>query len=262
MKPLFSLTALLLIPALSAVAADDSHSLPTAQEIVTRMAALDMKRQSSIEGYEGMRRYVLQNQKLQKRAEMLVSVQGDVDGTKHFEVMSEEGWKAANAHVLRKMLESESETSRPELRAMTKLNFTNYEFVVLRAELAAGRMAYVLEIKPKRKEKYLFQGRIWVDAQDYALVRAEGSPAKNPSFWTKTTRFVQVYQKRGSLWFPLSTESVTEARFFGTTDVNIEYFDYAPKGQASHDFLWSVKEQAMTNTTRQPLIGVANDNRN
>ena len=54
MKPLCSLIALLLIPALSAVAADDSPSLPTAQEIVTRMAALDMKRQSSIEGYEGI----------------------------------------------------------------------------------------------------------------------------------------------------------------------------------------------------------------
>jgi len=41
-----------------------------------------------------------------------------------------------------------------------------------------------------------------------------------------------VYQKSGPLWFPLSTQSVTEAHFFGTTDVSIEYFDYAPK--ASH----------------------------
>jgi hypothetical protein len=76
------------------------------------------------------------------------------------------------------------------------------------------------------------RGRIWVDSEDYALVRAEGNPAKNPSFWTKSTHFVQVYQKSGRLWFPLSTQSVTEARIFGTTGVSIEYFDYAPK--ASH----------------------------
>jgi len=242
MKPFFLLIALLLFPTSSIVAADNSSPLPTAEEVVTRMAALDLKRQSSIEGYAGMRRYVLENPKLQQRSEMLVRVQGDEDGTKHFEIVSEDGWKAANTHVLRKMLESESETSRPELRATTRLNFTNYEFAVVRAELVAGRMAYVLEIKPKRKDKYLFQGHIWVDAEDYALVRAEGSPAKNPSFWTKSTNFVQVYQKQGALWFPLSTRSVTEARFFGTTDVNIQYFDYAPKNQPSHDLLLSAKE--------------------
>ena len=106
------------------------------------MAALDLKRQSSIEGYEGMRRYVLENQGLNKRAEMLVRVQGDENGTKHFDVVSEDGWKAANTHVLRKMLESESETSRPELRAITRLNFTNYELAVVCAELVDGRMAY------------------------------------------------------------------------------------------------------------------------
>jgi len=242
MKPSFLLIALLLIQTSSIDAADDSSLLPTAEEVVTRMAALDLQRQSSIAGYEGMRRYVLENSRLDKRAEMLVRVQGDENGRKNFEVVSEDGWKAANTHVLRKMLDSESETSRPELRATTKLNFTNYEFTVAGAEIVVGRMAYVLEVAPKRKDKYLFQGRIWVDAEDYALVRAEGSPAKNPSFWTKSTHFVQVYQKRGTLWFPLSTRSVTEARIFGTTDVNIEYFDYAPKSRPSQDALLSVNQ--------------------
>jgi len=237
------LITLLLLPTSAIVAAGNSSSLPTAEEVVARMADLDLKRQASIEGYAGMRRYVLENRSMEKRAEILVRVEGDPDGTKHFEVVSEDGWKAANTHVLRKMLESESETSRPEQRAMARLNFTNYEFETIRAELVTGRLAYVLEVKPKRKEKYLFQGLIWVDAEDYALVRAEGSPAKNPSFWTKSTHFVQVYQKSGSFWFPLSTQSVTDARFFGPTDVNIEYFDYTPKTPPpSEATLLSVKE--------------------
>jgi hypothetical protein len=229
MKHYFLLTALFLPPASSVVAADDSRPLPTAEEIVTRMGSHDLQRQISTEGYAGMRRYVLENNHLNKRAEMLVQVQGDRDGTKHFDVVSEEGWKAAHSHVLRKMLESETETSRPEMRAKTRLNPENYEFELIGTEMVAERTAYVLNIKPKRREKYLFQGCIWVDAEDYALIRAEGKPAKNPSFWTKSTHFVQVYQKSGPLWFPLSTQSVTEARIFGTTDVSIEYFDYAPK---------------------------------
>ena len=222
------LAALFLLPA-SAAAADESPSLPTAEDIVARMGFRDLQRQVSIEGYAGMRRYVLDNQHLHKRAEMLVQVQGDPDGTKHFEVVSEEGWKAAHKHVLRKMLESESETSHPEARAKTRINPENYDFKIAGTEVIDGRTAYVLEVSPKRKEKYLIRGRIWVDAEDYALARAEGQPAKSPSFWTKSTHFVQIYQKSGLLWFPRSTQSVTEAHIFGTTNVNIEYFDYAPK---------------------------------
>jgi len=243
MKHYFLLTALFLLRTSSVVAAEDSGPLPTAEEIVTRMGSRDLQRQVSMEGYAGMRRYVLENPHLHKRAEMLVQVQGDRDGTKHFDILSEEGWKAAHKHVLRKMLESESETSHPEARAKTRINPDNYDFKIAGTEVIDGRTAYVLEVSPKRKEKYLFRGRIWVDAEDYALARAEGQPAKNPSFWTKSTHFVQIYQKSGLLWFPLSTQSVTEAHIFGTTDVNIEYFDYAPKTvHAPDNSVMSAKE--------------------
>jgi len=229
MKYRLLLSALFLFVANSAIAADDSATPLTAEEIVNRMAAHDLARQASIEGYAGRRRYVLENHKFHKRAEMLVQVQGDPDGTKHFEVVSQEGWGGAQKHVLRKMLESESETSHPEMRANARLIPENYDFALVGKELVAGRAAYVLQIEPKRKEKYLFQGRIWVDVEDYALVRAEGKPAKKPSFWTKEIHFVQIYQKCGPLWFPLSTQSVTDAHLFGTTDVNIDSFDYSPK---------------------------------
>ena len=229
MKYRFLLTVLFLLPASSVAAVEGPETPPTAEEIVARMAAHDLARQASIDGYVGMRRYVLENQKFQKRAEMLVQVQGDRDGAKHFEVVSEDGWKAAHRHVFHKMLESEAETSRPDMRAGARLIPENYDFALIGTELVGGRAAYVLEIRPKRSEKYLFQGRIWVDAEDYALARAEGKPAKKPSFWTKSIHFVQIYQRCGPVWFPLSTQSVTEAHVFGTTDVSIEYFDYAPK---------------------------------
>src|SRR5260370_38264803 len=213
----------------SAVAAEDSAPAPTAEDIVARMTARDLLRQSSIDGYAGMRRYIFENQKMKKHAEMLVKVKGDQHGTKHFEVVSEGGWKAAHKHVLYKMLESESETSRPEIRASAKLTPETYDFQLVGTEELTGRVAYVLEVRPKRNEKNLFRGRIWVDAEDYALARAEGNPAKKPSFWTKSIHFVQVYKKRAPLWLPPSTQTVTEAHPFGTTDVSIEYFDSPPR---------------------------------
>ena len=228
-------SALLLFAVNSAIAADGFSTPPTADEIVNRMAANDLARQASIAGYVGVRRYVLENHKYHKRAEMLVQVQGDQDGTKHFEIISQEGWGAAHKHVLRKMLDSETETSSPEKRASAKLIPQNYDFALVGTELLGSREAYVLEVHPRRNEKYLFQGRIWVDAQDYALARAEGKPAKKPSFWTKDIHFVQIYRKCGPLWFPLSTQSVTEAHLFGTTDVRIEYRDYEPKTPNNSD---------------------------
>ncbi len=99
-------------------------------------------------------------------------------------------------------------------------------------EYVDERPAYVIAIAPKTPNKYLMQARIWIDADEYAIVRIEGKPAKNPSFWTKSVHFVHKYEKRGSFWFPVSDRSVTDVRIFGSTEVTIEYFDYAPNTSA------------------------------
>jgi len=223
---------LIIVAVVSAIAAISAGAqqapLPDAKDVVARMVARDAERQGSLTGYAGMRRYILTNEHMHKRAEMTVRVNGDPDGTKHFEIVSENGWKAAQKHVLQKMLESEAETSRPAERMKTRLCSDNYEFQLVGTEKTGERMAYAIDVTPKRKEKYLFHGRIWVDSEDYALVRADGNPAKNPSFWTKNVHFVHTYEKNGEFWFPVTTDSVTEARLFGTTNLTIEYFEYRP----------------------------------
>ena len=204
-----------------------------AVDAITKLADHNSPREKLGRGYTGTRRYVLENHRLNKRGEMLVSVKCDPDGTKHFEVLSEEGWKSANKRVLRKMLESETETSLPERRPMTSLTLDNYRFQMLGHDLIEARPTYILQVLPKREDKYLFEGRIWVDAEDFAVVRVEGKPAKNAPFWIRSVNFVQKYQKSGAFWFPFSTESVSEARIFGTTQVTISYFDYQPNANAT-----------------------------
>ena len=77
----------------------------------------------------------------------------------------------------------------------SRITSDNYTFRLIEAGSLDGRTAYVIEAIPKREDKSLFRGRIWVDAEDYALARVEGEPAKNPSFWTRKVHFVQQYQK-------------------------------------------------------------------
>jgi hypothetical protein len=213
-----------------------------ADEVIAKLVDHNSQRDKLGGGYTGSRRYVLENHHLNKRAEMLVSVKCDSNGAKHFEVVSEDGWKSANNHVIRKMLESESETSQPQIRPATSLTPENYRFQMLGNDSLDARPAYVIQVVPKRKDKYLFEGRIWVDAEDFAVIRIEGKPAKNPSFWTRSVDFIHQYHKSGTFWFPFSTESVTEARIFGKTEVTISYFDYQPNSSAAR----STSEKADT----------------
>jgi len=231
MRTQFIFAAFFLVFTASALNAADGNPLRSADDVVATMQQRDAQRRALLDGYRGMRQYILENTRMQKHAKMLVRVQSDVDGTKHFEVVNEDGWKAAHKHVFRKMLDSEAETSHPQLSPKTRMASDNYEFHMVGIEPIGGRSAYAIDITPKRHEERLFQGRIWVDTEDYALVRAEGKPAKTPSFWVRSVHFVHTYQKAGSFWFPVATESVSEVRIFGATKVTINYFDYTPKSR-------------------------------
>jgi hypothetical protein len=208
-------------------------AVPTADDIVARMLARDGQRQAALHGYTGYRRYVLENRAHHKQAEMLVRMICRGDGSKQFEVVSASGWGGARKHVFPRLLEAEIDAARPGLRDRSRITPDNYTFEKAGTEDVRGRSAYVISIEPKTQNKYLARGRIWVDAEEYAIVRVEGEPAKNPSFWLKSVHFVHNYDKNGPFWFPVSDRSVTDVRVFGATEMTIEYFDYVPNGVLS-----------------------------
>jgi hypothetical protein len=223
------LSPFLLVFAVALAAQESGQHLPTADEVVARMMERDSQRQSSLRGYTAARRYVLENRRHHKRAEMLVKVECLENGSKEFQTVSEAGWGAARSHVFPKLLESEKEASQPDLRERSRITPENYTFEMVGKESLNDRGAYVIEITPKTQNKYLVKGRIWVDVNDYAIVRIEGRPAKNPSFWIKSVHFVHTYQKNGPFWLPATDRSVTDVRFIGATELSIEYYDYTPK---------------------------------
>jgi hypothetical protein len=208
-------------------------ALRTADEVVASMMAHDRERQAALHGYAAVRRYVLENQSHHKRAEMLVRVTCLEDGSKQFDVVGVNGWGGARRFVFPRLLEAEIEAARPDLRERSRITPDNYTFQMDGMEYVRGRPAYLLAIEPKTENKYLARGRIWVDADEYAILRIEGKPAKNPSFWVKSVHFVHDYDKNGSFWFPASNHSVTDVRIFGATEMTIEYFDYTPNASPS-----------------------------
>jgi outer membrane lipoprotein-sorting protein len=215
------LLVLLLIQPKAAVADDLDLD-----QILSRMMEMDRSTTAALKGYTCTRRYFLENKRLGKRAEMQVRASHRHPGKKSFEVLSESGSATIRKRVFRRLLESELEASSDELRDDTQITPANYDFRLLAAENVDGRKSYVLEASPKKQNRFLMKGRIWLDAEDFAIVRIEGSPAKNPSVWIRKTTFVHRYGKFGRFWLPVSNESETEALIFGRTQVRIEYFEH------------------------------------
>jgi len=200
-------------------------SIPTSADIVARMAERDAEMRAVFSGYTVLRRYEVVNK--HRHAEMLARLVCAADGGKQFSILHEGGSSAIRKYVFRKMLKAETDASHGETRESTRIIPANYSFEMVGMAVVDGRLTYVLEIHPKTKSKYLIRGCIWVDATDYAIARIEGSPARNPSFWTKSVHFVHTYQKVGALWLAASTKSVTDIRIFGTAELSISNFNYA-----------------------------------
>ena len=219
--------ALLLLFAAASAAGTDP-TLPSAGEVVAAMMRHDNERQTALEGYTALRRYVLENTAHHKRAEMVVRVTCTKDGSKQFETVSSTGWGGARKHVFGRLLDAESEASRPGARDQSRVTAENYSFEMAGRDEVDGREAYVLNVVPKEPKKYLFRGQIWIDAEEYAIVRMDGTPAKSPSFWVKSVHFAHTYEKHGLFWFPASDDSVTDVRIFGSTELKIDYYDYHP----------------------------------
>jgi hypothetical protein len=196
------------------------------EEIVGRMVRADDVRAAALGGYTGMRRYRFDNKRIGKQAEMVVRLTCTPTGDKTFEIVSGSGSAFVRSHVLEKMTEAEAEASQKGDREQRRILPKNYDFRLIGTAASEGRPAYLLELIPKTKNKFLMQGRIWVDAEDFAITRIEGSPAKNPSFWIKSVKIVHRYGKTGQFWLPVLNSSTAEAKIFGPTDVTIDYYDY------------------------------------
>jgi hypothetical protein len=82
------------------------------------------------------------------------------------------------------------------------------------------------DLIPKHDDKFLYRGKIWVDAKDFAVSRIEAEPAKSPSFWVKRSEVRHRYEKIGDFWLPAENKTESTMRMGGRALLSIEYKDY------------------------------------
>ena len=157
-------------------------------------------------------------------AKMEVEVNYDASSGKSFRIVSQSGPKFLCEKVLKRAVESEKEASRET--GVAALTQANYRFHMAGSEILNGRPAYILDVEPLTGSKFLYRGKIWVDAADFAVAKIEAEPAKSPSFWIARTRIRHTNARTGGFWLPEKNRSETRVRIGGTAVLTIDYGTY------------------------------------
>ena len=138
-------------------------------------------------------------------------------------VTQHEGSTLIRSRVFDKILEAESETHSKKDRQQVDIIPANYNFALAGTDDCAGRTCYHLKISPRRRDKYSLDGEIWLDGEDYSIVRLHGSPAKRPSIWTLKTEIDRRYKKVEGMWLPERLDSSSNIVVAGHSVLSIEY---------------------------------------
>jgi hypothetical protein len=224
----------------------------TAGQVVHNLVQMNRHRAQALHAYQGTRTYRAEYHGFPgtRSAEMVVNVKYLSPGTKEFVVQSATGSKLIIDKVFKKLLEAEKEALDAETQRRSALTDDNYDFRLVGYESGLSGATYVLDVEPRKKDKFLYSGRIWVDAADFAVVRLEAEPAKNPSFWTKKAEIVQVYEKVSDFWLPAYNYSITAIRLGGRADLTIDYKDYKITSASSVSSLPILRSTPHTETVR------------
>lgn len=214
------------VPGLVAPPADAAAAEAKGSELFSKLVERNDDRARRLEHYTGTREYELRNDKDQLSARQVVRVEFRAPDSKNFQTVSEEGSKWIRRIVFNGLISSETEAASGREHRDSSVTQVNYSFRYLGQEDLDGRPNYVVYATPKRVDKYLFEGVVWIDSQDFAVAKIDGHPAKNPSFWIKKVNWVRRYGKVRDFWLPLQDVTFTEIRIFGRKKLVISYQNY------------------------------------
>jgi len=173
-------------------------TIPTVETILARMADARAENRTRLRPYSVIRDYKLfGKEKSATKAEIIANVSFIPPDLKRYAIQQANGM-GLGEKIVRQMLEHETDIVKNY--GSTDLSSANYSFRFLREEELGGERCYVLEMLPRRKDKILIRGQIWVDSITYQLRRTEGEPGKTPSWWLRDSRIVLVYGDVSGMW--------------------------------------------------------------
>jgi hypothetical protein len=221
------------------VTVQPADPIPSAETIISRMREATAQGNIRLRPFKVVRSYRLFGKELQTSTSEVIAHIAYVppDGS-HYTLQKVSG--AGLGEVLvRKVLESESDVLTH--RDASAFSAANYEFRFLREDILEDRPCYILELLPRRKDSRLLRGTVWIDARSYLIRRAEGEPAKSPSWWARDIHIVLEFRVVNGMWIQTALESTANIRLIGRHTMVARDMSYEMDGLDTAAFLTPTK---------------------
>ncbi len=197
---------------------DEIH--PAVNEIVERMVAHRRWQDDALREYQARRTFHADTQRFNMNSTLEVRTIFRWPYSMQSTALRQEGSGFVREHVFEKILEAETEfASKDDADIIPK----NYDFAFIGNEDCDGKRCWHLSLIPKRKDKYLLDGDVWVDAADYGICRVHGSPSKRVSIWISNVDIDKRMRRIEGVWLPEKIDSTSSIRFAGNVRMQIEY---------------------------------------
>jgi len=202
--------------------------------VISKTEAVIRARFANIQGYIVTEHYaVYRNGSTKPSAEKTVQATYEKIKGIEYTTISQSGSPIFQNRVIEPSLASEKQIYDPTMHGQVMLTTDNYEIVVEPARNSIGiQDCVVLDVRARRSSVYLINGRAWVDAKTYLLVRVQGTQSKRSSLWAGTPLITRDFTNVNG--FAMVTHEKIEAHNFllGQTVEEIEYKDYKVVGDA------------------------------
>jgi hypothetical protein len=195
-------------------------------KLFAELEAHNQLRKSALLDYTVLRTYQVVDLTGKVHAEEVGQMEFRAPDEKKFVLASERGSVVVRRMALHPLISSEIETAAGKQHHDSSITPANYSLDLLGEQQIGPHHCFVAQAVPKRKDKYLFEGKLWIDVDDYAVVRIEGHPAKKLSFWIERADFVRQYQKIGGFWLPQRDQTLVQVRLYGKKILTIDHQNY------------------------------------
>ena len=210
-------------PSASPARAESSQPSASADQIFAELVKHNELRNARLREYSAVRTYAVADLQGKIHAKATVRMNYVAPDKKTFVAISEEGSGVVRHLVLNRLMESEaSAAAGPEHRDSSIIP-ANYTFQLVGQEDLELHRCFVVSAIPKRKDTYLFEGKVWIDSTDFAIVQIAGHPAKKLSFWINRAEFIRQYEKVGDFWLPSKDQTFVDVKLYGKKVLSIEH---------------------------------------
>ena len=218
----------------------------TESQVLAELAAHNEERRTALRDYTVLRTYQVIDLKGKMHAEEIGRMEFFSPDKKAFTVTSESGSGVVRHMALNPLINSEIEAAAGKEHHDSAISTDNYSLNLLGEQQVGPYRCFVAEAVPKRKDKYLFEGRVWIDVNDYSVVRIEGHPAEKLSFWIQRADFIRQYQKIDGFWLPEKDQTLVQVRLYGKKILKIEHRNYVVNAGHSTNARTLVGETELT----------------